>query len=128
MLSLWLPLPPSVNHIWRHARGRTYPSANYTKWLKQADLALATQGIPSGIKGPVEVRLVAYRGKGWVERKRDLDNMWKPCLDFMVRRGLIESDDHQIVKRLVADISPEHTGMAGVMLVIKKYGGFHEPI
>lgn len=128
MIRIWLPLPPSVNHIWRHARGRTYQSAGYVKWMKQSDLALATQGIPSGIKGPVEVRMVAFRGKGWLERKRDLDNLWKPCLDFIVRRGLIESDDHQIVKRLVADIAPEPKGTAGVVLVVKQYGGFHEPI
>lgn len=120
---IWLPLPPSVNHIWRQARGRTYLAKNYTRWIQRAQTVLRDQ-IEQHPKwrGPLEVHIEARRGKGWAERKRDLDNMAKPVLDFLVREGMIPADDHTVIKRVVIELAPETYPEAEVVVTVKHHG------
>ena len=127
--SIWLPLPPSVNHIWRQARGRTYLAKNYTRWIQRAQIALRAQVNKHWKwKGPIEVHIEARRGKGWNERKRDLDNMAKPVLDFLVREGMIPADDHTVIKRLVIELASQTSAEAEVWVSVKHYGEQHEQV
>ena len=65
-ISITLPIPPSVNALWRMARGRTIKSANYRRWLIVADLAGLTSRIVRGqIDFPVHVTIVVRTGSGW---------------------------------------------------------------
>jgi len=121
--SFYLPLPPSVNHIWRRGKGRTYLSANYSKWLKVAHAITLDDMPPRPLEGPVEVRLRAYHGKGWMDRKRDLDNLCKPILDFLVRRGVLVGDDHTVIKRVIVEVDPKPIPEAGVVVSVRDFEG-----
>lgn len=116
-----LPLPPSVNHIWRRGKGRTYLSANYSKWIRMAHPIVASHRPKVPMAGPVAVRIVAWRGKGWNERKRDLDNIAKPVLDLLVREGFLAGDDHTVVKRVVIELGHGMRPDAGVMVEVSDY-------
>ena len=122
-LTICLPLPPSVNHIWRHARGRTFLSKNYQQWIQRAQVALMCQFCkPCKWHGPLEVYIEARRGKGWDQRKRDLDNMAKPVLDFLVREGLIPADDHTVIQRVVIELGPGTSPEAEVVVSVRHFG------
>ena len=88
---LILPLQPSANVYWRHARGRTYKSDDARTyqtavgWQCQA-LHLAPH------TGPVAVTLHVYRAR----RSGDLDNKIKVCLDSL--NGHLWNDDAQVVE------------------------------
>jgi Holliday junction resolvase RusA-like endonuclease len=43
-------------------------------------------------------------GKGW-RKGRDIDNVLKPILDFLVHAGLIPDDNHEIVQRITITYS-----------------------
>ena len=126
-LTIWLPLPPSVNHIWRQARGRTYLAKNYTRWIQRAQLALRAQvSKHPKWRGPLEVHIEARRGKGWNERKRDLDNMAKPVLDFLVREQMIPADDHTVIQRVVIELATKQSAEAEVWVTVQSLGETHE--
>jgi len=43
MSTIDLPLPPSVNRLWRSNRGRVHRAAPYVAWLKEAGWSLLRQ-------------------------------------------------------------------------------------
>ncbi len=94
-LELWLPLPPSVNRLWRTGRGRIYKSPKYTAWIQEAGYGLLrqelTQGVIAGrkIKGTFILTVIAHRPD---KRRRDLDNILKAALDFCTKMSIIEDD------------------------------------
>ena len=88
-MEFWLPYPPSANHLWRSARGRTYRSRAYVDWLAEAGL-YAKQQFKQTLKGPYKLTITAARPD---KRKRDLDNILKPISDLLKSIGAIE-DDH----------------------------------
>jgi Holliday junction resolvase RusA-like endonuclease len=71
MQTITLPLPPSVNRLWRAGRGRVYRSPRYEAWRIEAGWALKLQRHVH-ITGPVEIVVAAARPD---QRKRDLDNI-----------------------------------------------------
>jgi crossover junction endodeoxyribonuclease RusA len=84
-----LPLPPSVNRLWRSNRRRVHRSARYTAWLKQAGWELAIQR-PARISGPVSVTIAAGAPD---RRRRDLDNVaGKAVLDLLQAHRVIVDD------------------------------------
>ncbi len=89
MIFLTLPMPPSVNHAYaRGHNGRVYltPEAQSFKALAWA----ATFGV-AHVEPPVRVyiRMVVVN-----QRKRDIDNICKLCLDSVKFLGF---DDNDIV-------------------------------
>lgn len=98
-----LPLPPSVNRIWRankagkHAISR---SPEYTSFLSQADKYLMSVG---GMRG----RKTIYGAfSALIELKRpsinaDLDNRIKAVLDWAEHVGLIVNDHHCVDVRAI---------------------------
>lgn len=91
-----VPFPPSVNRIWRHAKGRTYRNPRYMQWIERA--VEASSGVQGGepYDGPVSVELRLY---GPSRRSYDLDNRAKVLCDLLERIGVIANDDQ--VARLV---------------------------
>lgn len=90
-LDVWVPIPPSANHIWRSGRGRVYRSAKYMDWLTEAGWQIRAQYCPiPTVTGPYKLSLTAARPD---KRKRDLDNLIKPISDLLKAVGVIE-DDH----------------------------------
>src|SRR5262245_52562479 len=94
MISLSLPLPPSVNRLWRTGCRRIFRSKTYEAWRKAAGWELAIQR-PGSITGPVKITVAAGRPD---RRKRDLDNIaTKAVLDLLTLHGVID-DDTSVVK------------------------------
>jgi crossover junction endodeoxyribonuclease RusA len=86
-LSLTLPMPPSMNSLWRSNRGRVHRSEEYRSWLTQAGWQLKLQH-PLAIPGWVTVRIAA----AIPARPIDLDNITKGLLDLLVEHRVIEDD------------------------------------
>lgn len=89
-ITLDLPIPPSVNRIWRmSARKNVYRSEKYVKWLKDADaLVMAKRQLPKqSMAGHFEVEILidqSTRGDG--------DNRIKAVLDYLQSREIITDD------------------------------------
>jgi crossover junction endodeoxyribonuclease RusA len=96
-----LPMPPSVNRIWRATRAgpnKVSLSPEYKAWKKHADgLALSMcqfRGLKT-IVGPFEAKIVLQRQRG------DIDNRSKGVLDWLQSRGVIADDKY--CERLVLE-------------------------
>lgn len=109
--SISLPFPPSVNAIWRSVKGRNIKSKPYRDWQAEAGTQLAMQR-PEKHEGPVEVNM-AFAPPD--KRRRDIDNLAKPCLDILVQHQVIQRDDIAFVRKLTLEVG---TGFEGVQIVI----------
>lgn len=82
-----LPWPPTANHMYTIHRGRKIKSPEYRAWVQSASQSLAMP--PSPIVGPWVVIFDVSRPDN---RRRDLDNLLKQCLDLLVLCGVVEDD------------------------------------
>jgi Holliday junction resolvase RusA-like endonuclease len=96
-ITLDLPLPPSLNKIWRPAIIRGKPAlvkrTEYEKWIEAATLLVRSQARGKGwmkITGPfMVISRMSPNGRG----QKDLDNYtMKAILDLCQRTGVIEND------------------------------------
>jgi crossover junction endodeoxyribonuclease RusA len=95
VLVVELPYPPSVNHIWRRARGRTVMSREGRAFRREAVARLARIGVGPPrfpMRGRLRVRIEVCPPD---HRRRDLDNVQKALLDALERGGAY-ADDGQI--------------------------------
>jgi len=89
-----LPVPPSVNRIWRANRAgpkRVSISPEYDRWKKNADALAMSLGAFKGVRmivGKFEADIVVKRCQG------DLDNRVKGLLDWAQSRNIILDDKH----------------------------------
>lgn len=90
-IELTLPEPPSANRYWRHARGRTYRSAEANDYRTNVILLSPNGAVPFP-SGPVKVTATWYRSR----RAGDLDNRWKVLGDSLNK--VLWTDDQQIVE------------------------------
>lgn len=98
-------LPPSTNGLFINTgRGRA-KSQPYETWLQEAAVDYYRQR-PRAISGPVHVTMEFQESK----RRRDLDNMSKAPMDFLVSSRIIEADDNSIVRKLNLAWSDEVEG------------------
>lgn len=94
--TLKLPMPPSVNSIWRTGKNRrtgktiTYLDKKYTAWIVEADALLLTQKPFPQIKGNFTAVVTLDQSK----RRGDADNRLKPIFDMLQRVGVIENDKY----------------------------------
>jgi len=91
MLEVELPYPPSINHYWRHVRGRTIISREGRRFRERVTAILAARRT-TPIAGPLEVEVDVFPPD---RRRRDLDNVQKALLDAMQYGGAY-GDDSQI--------------------------------
>ena len=100
-MKLQLPIPPSVNHIFRSTRrGTVYRSKKYLEWHKAAELMAYATKKGKLINPPYEITMNILGGSGW-RKDRDLDNCWKPVLDLLQHLQFIQEDNCQHITRLV---------------------------
>ena len=97
MLSLTLPLPPSVNHYKKISiNGVPYSIKAYRAWKNEAGWLLKSQMMKVAHKKLIDDVTVAIV----FERRGDLDNRVKPLLDLLVECGVMQ-DDKQVIRLLV---------------------------
>lgn len=95
-VTLVIPMPPSVNGIWRASGRRVHRSSGYTRWKQEAGLALNGQGNPLLLEGDLSVAM----SFGPRDRRRDLDNLAKAPLDLLQTHGWIKNDSQVTDLRL----------------------------
>ena len=95
MTTLELPLPPSVNRLWRSNRGRVHVSSRYKSWRRSAGWELVLQK-PERLEGWVRISIAAGAPD---RRRRDVDGLAKATLDLLVEHQVIADDS------LVASLS-----------------------
>ncbi len=98
-MKLALPYPPSINHYWRHYRGRTVISREGRRFREDVSALLkpsAERGGNGPRKPPADGRIALCMDAFPPDRRRrDLDNIQKPVLDALEHAGLY-LDDSQI--------------------------------
>lgn len=108
VLTVDLPLPISVNRIWRANKAgkkRVSISPEYANWKRHADMLVMSMGALRGVRrihGKFEARIVIQRTPG------DLDNRIKGVLDWAQSRELI--DDDKFCERITAEWGEAPTG------------------
>ncbi|GAA4652063.1 crossover junction endodeoxyribonuclease RusA [Kistimonas scapharcae] len=115
-----LPLPPTVNHVWKHTvRGRracVYMSAEGKAYRQHVGLECNRQQV-SGLK--LSGRLVVRVGLAFPDRRRcDIDNRLKALFDGLTAAG-VWLDDSQIDELFVArlPVSSESKAKGGYAVI-----------
>lgn len=110
-IELTLPIPPSVNAMFRNVRGvGRVKSKAYLDWLGHAGWVLRSQR-PGAIKGRVLVVVSAEQAGA----ASDIDNRIKALFDLLVSQGVIEDD--RFVVGFCAAWAPPANRMARVMII-----------
>ena len=88
-LSISLPFPPSVNHIYNHTRNGTYLKDEVKIYRKEVFVLLHGRKRDKFGKDRLRVTLFIFPPD---ERKRDLDNLGKVILDSLEKNEVYEND------------------------------------
>ena len=91
MITLTLPLAPSVNALWRVTGSRMYKTKVYKDWLEEAGW-MVKQQTKQTIEGEYVLHIRAQKNN----KRRDLDNILKATSDLLVNLHIVE-DDSQCV-------------------------------
>jgi Holliday junction resolvase RusA-like endonuclease len=78
-------LPPSTNNLFINVKRGRIVSQRYDSWLQEARVDYYRQR-PKSVTGPVNITMEFKEPN----RRRDLDNMTKAPLDFIVKSGVID--------------------------------------
>jgi Holliday junction resolvase RusA-like endonuclease len=82
-------LPPSVNAIWRHAKGKTYRTKTYMEWRNSEGWNVSAQMIGQHrFTGPVYITLAMRRRR----KNMDGDNFQKGIFDLLESLEVIDND------------------------------------
>lgn len=104
-----LPLPPSVNGLFKNAKKGRRRTDRYNAWRDEAGWTLIIQK-PQRISGPVQLLIeVSTKARG------DTANYEKATTDLLVKHRIIEDDNRKIVKGTSLVQSP---GIKGVRITI----------
>jgi len=91
MITLVLPYPPTVNHMYRRARGHLALTPEALAFRHAVRMIAMVQGV-TPVSGPVAVFLDVYRPR----RLGDLDNILKATIDAL--NGIAYRDDDQVTE------------------------------
>jgi len=83
-----VPVPPSVNALWRITGRRMYRTKKYTDWLDQCAVALANNVKPA-IDYTFNVEIIVGRPS---KRRMDIDNRAKAVMDMLQHLDIITDD------------------------------------
>jgi len=88
-----LPFPPSVNSMYGGGSGQQrFKSREYKSWEMIAGMSAPKC---QTMAGPVHLSYMMYVPD---KRTRDLSNYIKPCEDLLVARGIIQDDNHEVIR------------------------------
>jgi Holliday junction resolvase RusA-like endonuclease len=103
-VTLNLPIPPSVNRLWRVSGRRVHRSARYVAWQRSAGWELQVQK-PAPF--PADATIGLNIRAGMTSKRRDIDNLAKAICDLMQAHGVIDNDAAVKDLRLTWDDSIE---------------------
>lgn len=87
-------------------------------WQSSASLYAMTAAVPRPqIKKPVAVELIVRTGHGW-RSSRDIDNIAKPILDWLVQWGILSTDNCSVVRSLLVTIDTMPRAVACVDVTV----------
>ena len=87
LVTLSLPLPPSVNMAWTNVPGKgRVRTPEYRRWHK-----LAFEELTAQHPGKIVGKFCAVINLGRIKRRADCDNRTKPILDLLA--GVVTDDD-----------------------------------
>lgn len=110
MITLELPMAPSVNSLWRISGKRMYRTKKYKDWLEEAGW-MVRQQTREIIDGEYALHIRALRSN----KRRDLDNLLKATSDLLVELRVVE-DDSQCVA-LAAEWANQNSAPMVVTLI-----------
>lgn len=98
--------PPSANGLFVNRKnGGRFKSKEYILWIKSELLALTAQRArPIDVPVQIEIQIPKWT-------RGDIDNRAKPCLDLLVKAGVLADDSQAYVKRVdikFADVQMTH--------------------
>lgn len=116
-----IEFPPTVNHIWKRGKGRTYLTKQGREWYARQVVLLQQQLQDQAWEGSsarVAVRIDLHAPN---KRKWDIDNRTKCVFDALVKAGVLKDDELIDDLRVVrGEVDPEKKGFAlvavGVLL------------
>ena len=112
-MKIHLPYPVTVNRMYANLPGRgRIKTKQYRTWQKQAQDSLWGQKTDH-VPGNVQVTISVKRPDN---RKRDIDNLAKGILDFLVKNKMIDDDRH--IQRLT--IEWVYDGSDGATIEIRR--------
>lgn len=107
-VTILLPVPPSVNRIYRHTRERgPVKSDAYKAWIADAGWRLQQQR-PGRVPGAYVLLLAVPRTS-----RMDIDNVAKAVSDLLQRHGVIENDREAV--RVLMEWHAEHDEVAATV-------------
>lgn len=95
-LKILLPFPPSVNGAYAGGKTQRYKSKRYKAWEKS--LPDLRDLLFSAINYPVGIQYILYMPD---KRLRDITNYVKLVEDYLVKQGVIEDDNYNIIQCVV---------------------------
>lgn len=106
-------MPPSTNNLYANVPGRgRVKTRQYEDWLQTMGLLLRRQGL-GRLTGRVDV-VISLEDK---HPRRDCDNAAKPCLDLLVKLGVLQDDNSKFVRSVKAEWAP----ITGIRIDIRPY-------
>lgn len=119
-VTVLLPVPPSVNRIYRHTKDRgPVKSEVYKAWISGAGWRLQAQR-PGRVPGPYVLLLAVPRTS-----RMDIDNAAKAVSDLLQRHGVVENDREAV--RVLLEWHAEHDEVAATVRGLSD-GAALEPI
>lgn len=110
-VSFTIPVPPSVNNIFRNLPGRgRVKTHDYNDWQAFALTHIRQQAV-----APVSGRVVVTFGVERASNTADIDNRIKAMLDTIVEAGIIEDD--KLVTAFAAAWLPHANGLAHIQIL-----------
>lgn len=97
---LYLPYPPSGNHMWKHAGGKHYLTKQAMAYYSQVAYVIAQAGMAMNLEDRLHVEVDVYPPD---KRRRDLSNVIKVLEDACTKAGLWQDDsqiDSLVIKRM----------------------------
>ena len=95
-ITLHLPFPPSANNLFLNVSGSArIPTPAHESWRAVAANAIL-QSRSRRMNGQVEILMIFQERAG----RRDIANAAKACLGLLAAKGVIETEDSRIVRRL----------------------------
>jgi Holliday junction resolvase RusA-like endonuclease len=110
-LKISLPMPPSVNSIWKRGRNGQYLSKEAVAWYQEAvpktNVEKNHQGMQN-LQGKVVVEYSLYYKD---KRKQDADNRFKLLGDLLQKCGVVQNDSQILPRCIDFQVRPSNPGV-----------------